>query len=88
MKPLTRLLGEVTGRTMVYTCGSTAMMKAVAQCSEEHAVSCQVSMETLMPCGIGVCLGCAVKIKTDYGFEYKRACADGPVFNSEEVIWE
>ncbi|MHB1459975.1 MAG: dihydroorotate dehydrogenase electron transfer subunit [Armatimonadota bacterium] len=88
LKPLERLLDGHTGRAVVYTCGSTAMMKAVAASASEHAVPCQVSMETLMPCGIGVCLGCAVKIKIDCGYEYKRACADGPVFDAEEVIWE
>ncbi len=88
LKPLERILNGYTGRAIVYTCGSTAMMKAVAACAKEHAVPCQVSMETLMPCGIGVCLGCAVKIKTECGFEYKRACADGPVFDADEVIWE
>lgn len=88
MAPLRRLLDTYKGRTMIYTCGSTVMMKAVAAYAQEQSIPCQVSMETLMPCGIGVCLGCAVKIKTECGFEYKRACADGPVFSSEEVIWE
>lgn len=88
LKPLERILAEIKGTAMVYTCGSTAMMKAVAASAQDHSVKCQVSMETLMPCGIGVCLGCAVKIRTECGFEYKRACADGPVFDSEEVIWE
>ena len=38
-----------------------------------------------MACGIGVCLGCAVAIKTEDGFTYKRVCKDGPVFDNYEI---
>ncbi|MCM8789478.1 MAG: hypothetical protein NC916_00445 [Candidatus Omnitrophica bacterium] len=46
-----------------------------------------------MACGIGVCLGCAVKTKTEdrrqkTDFEYKRVCKEGPVFDAQNIIWE
>jgi dihydroorotate dehydrogenase electron transfer subunit len=43
-----------------------------------------------MACGIGVCHGCAVKVKddSDIGVTYKTVCKDGPVFDAREVVWE
>jgi dihydroorotate dehydrogenase electron transfer subunit len=68
----------------VYTCGPTPMMKAVALLSLERAVPCQVSMETFMPCGVGICVGCALALPDG---TYARACTDGPVFFANEVAW-
>jgi len=50
-----------------------------------------VSLETVMVCGVGVCMGCVVKIRSadsDAGYVYARACHDGPVFDAEKVLWE
>jgi len=42
-----------------------------------------------MACGVGACLGCAVAVKTKKGTtEYKRVCADGPVFDINEIVWK
>jgi dihydroorotate dehydrogenase electron transfer subunit len=56
-----------------------------------------------MGCGIGACLGCVCKIKTNLSacnaqaeeknnnkeeYDYKRVCVDGPVFKASEVIWD
>jgi dihydroorotate dehydrogenase electron transfer subunit len=68
----------------IYACGPAAMLKTVAEIAEAKRVPCQVSMEERMACGVGVCLGCPVKVK---GGGYKMACKDGPVFNSKEIIW-
>lgn len=76
-----------TSECQVYTCGPTAMLEAVAKFAQEHGLACQVSMETLMPCGLGVCLGCAVKVRTTDGYDYRRACVDGPIFDAAEVVW-
>jgi dihydroorotate dehydrogenase electron transfer subunit len=69
----------------VYTCGPTPMMRAVAERCVTSSVPCQVSMETFMPCGVGICVGCAVP-RPDAS--YARACTDGPVFPATEVVWE
>jgi dihydroorotate dehydrogenase electron transfer subunit len=60
------------------------MMKAVAELSTERGVPCQVSMETFMPCGVGICVGCAMARPDG---SYARACTDGPVFFAGEVKW-
>jgi dihydroorotate dehydrogenase electron transfer subunit len=68
----------------IYACGPCPMLKAVSQMARLINAPCQVSLEERMACGVGVCLGCPVKIK---GQEYKMVCKDGPVFNSEEIEW-
>jgi len=79
------LQAETEGAPLtVYTCGPTLMMRAVGEMATAFKVSCQVSMEVFMPCGIGICMGCAVG-KTDG--TYARGCTDGPVFPASEVVW-
>ncbi len=70
---------------MIYACGPTGMMKAVSNMARTHDVSCQVSLETVMACGFGVCLGCAVETAGSPG-AYFHACTDGPVFDSRAVV--
>jgi len=48
------------------------------------SVPCQVSIETMMACGMGACLGCAVSGRQD-DTRYRHACLDGPVFDAEEI---
>jgi NAD(P)H-flavin reductase len=67
----------------VFVCGPEPMIKAVAEKCKTAGVSCYISMERRMACGTGACLGCAIKtVKGN-----KRCCADGPVFNAEEMIF-
>ncbi|MEW6594985.1 MAG: dihydroorotate dehydrogenase electron transfer subunit [Thermodesulfobacteriota bacterium] len=70
----------------VYTCGPYPMMRAVAKLCREQGWHCQVSLETMMACGISACLGCAIPAAQLDG-PYKHVCKDGPVFNAEEVAW-
>ena len=69
---------------LVCACGPNAMLQSVAAITDAHAVKCQVSIETIMACGIGACLGCAVesKKKTE---KYLHTCIDGPVFNTDTI---
>ena len=73
---------------IIYACGPKIMLKSVSEYGEEKNIPVYVSMEERMACGIGACVGCAVKIKKDNGFESKKVCKDGPVFDSREVLWE
>lgn len=68
----------------IYVVGPEPMMKAVADFVKEQGLRCQVSLETSMACGFGVCQGCAVE--TPDKNEFKLVCKDGPVFWSDEVI--
>ncbi|MDA7857916.1 dihydroorotate dehydrogenase electron transfer subunit [bacterium] len=68
--------------SLICASGPGVMLKKVAQISKKYKISCQVSLEENMGCGIGACMGCVTKIKPQ---GYKRVCADGPVFNADEV---
>lgn len=70
----------------VCTCGPHPMMKAVASDCRQHGRRCQVSLETMMACGISACLGCAV-MAADLSGPYLHVCKDGPVFDASEVAW-
>ena len=72
--------GEVT----IYACGPKPMLKEVAKSAKGHDMPCRVSLEEYMACGIGTCLGCAVKTRSGY----KMVCKDGPVFDAKEIIWQ
>ena len=63
-----------------YTCGPLPMMKAV--CAALDAPG-EVSLEERMGCGAGFCYGCSVQTQGGP----RRVCADGPVFDKEEVLW-
>jgi dihydroorotate dehydrogenase electron transfer subunit len=85
-RDLKGLLGQDAS---MYACGPHAMMKCLAGQLEGMELSCQVSLEERMACGIGACLGCAVALKNRMGGQhYGRVCKDGPVFNIRHVNWE
>ncbi|MGI6546167.1 MAG: dihydroorotate dehydrogenase electron transfer subunit [Fastidiosipilaceae bacterium] len=75
----------------VLTCGPTPMMRAVAEFAKTNGLSCQVSLEERMACGVGLCLVCACKTKDpsqSTGWRYTRCCKEGPVYDAEEVVWQ
>ena len=72
----------------VVCCGPEPMMEAAAAVTAKHGVSCEVSWETPMACGIGICFSCVAPIKQDDGtWDYKRTCVDGPVFAADCIDW-
>ena len=73
----------------IFSCGPHLMLEKISEFAQRKGVPCQVSLEAYMGCGIGACLGCAVKVKRGANeFDYKRVCTDGPVFESSTVIWK
>jgi len=68
----------------VCACGTKLMLKAVAEKCISKGVPCFISMESRMACGVGACLGCAIKTVNGN----RRCCADGPIFKAEEVIFD
>lgn len=82
---LPRVLEHTGGHAKVYACGPEAMMARVVQAARDAGVPCEVSLETVMGCGYGVCLGCAVP-KAGGGFLY--ACSDGACVDGYSIAWE
>lgn len=69
--------------TRVYACGPEGMLRTLQTVPELEGVPVEVSLESLMGCGFGVCLSCAVEQKDRTGYHY--VCKDGPVFPLSEV---
>jgi len=69
---------------IVFACGPAEMLSCVIGILDAHEVACQVSVETMMACGMGACLGCAVTAR-DRSDTYYHACLDGPVFDSDRI---
>jgi dihydroorotate dehydrogenase electron transfer subunit len=75
---------EQKASLVLYACGPHAMLAAVSRIASEHGIPCFESTEERMACGLGVCMGCSIPMKAG---GYKRACKEGPVFDSREVEW-
>jgi dihydroorotate dehydrogenase electron transfer subunit len=85
---LTQVLAERPANPLVVCCGPEPMMEAVAHVALQAKIPCQVSLETPMACGIGICFTCVAKIRQPDGeWDYKRTCVEGPVFDAELIEW-
>ncbi|MCG8449113.1 MAG: dihydroorotate dehydrogenase electron transfer subunit [Pirellulales bacterium] len=90
---VTELLQQVlaekpTTASRIACCGPEPMMEAVAEIAAQQDVCCEVSLETPMACGIGICFSCVVKTLQPNGdWDYKRTCVDGPVFDARNIVW-
>ena len=71
----------------IFACGPLPMLKAVQAFAKEHNIPCEISLEQKMACGLGACLGCAVKTakSPNDAPEYWHVCKAGPVFNATDV---
>ena len=83
--------GKGDSRTALYACGPHGMLTAVACLAARTGIPCQVSLESRMGCGLGACMSCAVRA-AETGPEgeprYIRVCLQGPVVDSQRVLWE
>jgi dihydroorotate dehydrogenase electron transfer subunit len=61
-------------------------MEATAAIAQALGVPCEVSLESPMACGIGICFSCVTKIREGWGgWDYRRTCVEGPVFDARDV---
>jgi dihydroorotate dehydrogenase electron transfer subunit len=73
-------------KPLLYACGPTPMLRAVGAMAVRSGAPCQLALESQMPCGIGVCLGCVVACRDEAaGPAYRRVCTEGPIFEAGEV---
>ena len=66
---------------MIYACGPHGMLMAVGKIARSASIACELSIETLMACGLGVCMGCAVQTREN-SKGYQHVCKHGPVFDA------
>lgn len=71
---------------MIYACGPMPMLRAVADIAHKNSLPCEISIETIMACGLGACMGCAVN-KNEKTDTYQHVCIDGPVFDASKLTF-
>jgi dihydroorotate dehydrogenase electron transfer subunit len=85
---LKEVLAESKTSCRIACCGPEPMMEAVSEVASSFSVQCEVSLETPMACGIGICFTCVAKVKQEDGqWDYQRTCVEGPVFDAEKIVW-
>ena len=76
----------------IFSCGPPLMMESVRIYSLKNKIACELALETIMACGIGICQGCTVEKKVDqladhsYRNRFALACMDGPIFGAEDIL--
>ena len=92
MGPLERIALSNTNVT-IYACGPTAMLKVIKSFALDHNIQAQLSVESYMGCGVGLCQGCAIHRKNStinersYHEKYSLVCVDGPVYDAREIYF-
>ena len=76
----------------IFSCGPPMMMNSVADFAAINNMKCDIAVETIMACGIGICQGCTVERKLDknasehsYRSKFALACIDGPIFTASGI---
>ncbi len=79
---------EIARDSHFYVCGPWEMIRIFCSFAKERSLHSQVSLERNLACGLGMCLGCVIKVKENGDVVIKRVCKDGPVFRGSEIIYE
>jgi dihydroorotate dehydrogenase electron transfer subunit len=77
---------SIPKKSAIYCCGPHPMLKACNSIAKENSSPCWISVEQVMACGVGACMGCVVKVRSPQ--KYARACKEGPIFDGNELDWE
>jgi dihydroorotate dehydrogenase electron transfer subunit len=83
---VTQLLATRDRPDHVVGCGPEPMLHALTKLARDWNVPCHLSLETPMACGLGICFSCVTKVRTPDGWDYRRVCVDGPVFDAEHLV--
>ena len=67
----------------IAVCGPKPMMMAMASYAKQAGITCEVSLENMMACGLGACLCCVEDTKDGN----VCVCKEGPVFDVEKLKW-
>jgi NAD(P)H-flavin reductase len=74
---------EPDGSTVFYGCGPEMMLESISKLAQAAGAQAWVSLEAIMACGVGACMGCAIPTVNGY----PRVCKEGPVFEGKDILW-
>jgi len=84
------LLYEKYSKPKLFVCGPTGMMRAAIKLADDFDIPCEVSLETEMACGIGICQGCPIETSSSEaettGRKFHLVCTHGPSFEQEAIV--
>ncbi len=83
-EPLKEICERENKPDMVIAIGPPVMMKFCAETTRPYKVYTEVSLNTIMVDGTGMCGGCRVNV----GGEVKFVCVDGPEFDGHSVDFD
>lgn len=85
---VTQLLEQHEMPQHLVGCGPEPMLRALAALATRRGVPCHLSLETPMACGVGICFSCVTRVRTADGWDYRRVCVEGPIFDAASLAWE
>jgi dihydroorotate dehydrogenase electron transfer subunit len=85
---VTQLLEQQELPQHLIGCGPEPMMKALAALAQRLGTPCHLSLESPMACGVGICFSCVTRVRTGEGWDYRRICVEGPVFDAAHLAWD
>ena len=90
---LNELFNNKLSESKIFSCGPPMMMESVREFALKNKIKCDLAVETIMACGIGICQGCTVemkvnenKLKHTYRSRFALACVDGPIFAADDIV--
>ncbi len=86
VEPVLRELIERRRPDMMYTCGSTRLLRLAQRLCRDHGLAGEAALEQQMGCAFGVCLCCVREFEVDGRHEHRRVCCEGPVFDLQQVV--
>lgn len=72
---------------IIIGCGPEGMLRSLYNIASSTGIPTEFLMERQMGCGMGICFGCAIKVKNGDKIEFKLVCKDGPVFSGDDIVW-
>ena len=83
-EPLREVCGRERSPEQAFVIGPAIMMKFCCEVTKEFGVPTQVSLNTIMVDGTGMCGGCRI----EYDGKAKFVCVDGPEFDGHKVNFD
>ncbi len=72
------------GKIKIFACGPTVMLRSLIEYAGHNNICCEVSLESYMACGVGICQGCPVELR-EGETKYALTCKDGPIFHASRI---
>jgi len=79
--------------SIIYACGPEPMLHVLQKHAADKNIRVQLSVESYMGCGVGLCQGCVIERQNghvqehSYHEKYSLVCLDGPVYKNSEVTF-